>query len=291
MTIDRLINVLVMVTLVEMMAATGLGVTFVDLLEVLRSRWLVARAMVANYVLVPAATVGLLLLFHSNPLVSAGFLILAVCPGAPFGPAFTAIAKANVAVAVGLMVILAGSSAIIAPISLGLLLPLLSPEQPLEIDAFQIVCTLLVTQLVPLCFGIAVRQWRPIWAERLLKPAVFISKVLNLIAVAMILLVQYRMLMEIRPRAFGGMLALLIISWAAGLLLGGRDSDVRKAMTLTTSLRNVGVGLVIATDSFPGTPAVTAVLAYGVLEILGSLLLALNFRRCLLFMNSINSRT
>ena len=74
------------------------------------------------------------------------------------------------------------------------------------------------------------------------------------------------------------MLALLIISWAAGWLLGGPEFEARKTMTLTTSLRNVGVGLVIATGSFAGTPAVTAVLVYGLFEVLGSLLLALAWR-------------
>ena len=44
---------------------------------------------------------------------------------------------------------------------------------------------------------------------------------------------------------------------------------------LTTSLRNVGVGLVIVKGSFGGTAAVAAVLAYGIFEIIGSLLLAL----------------
>ena len=53
----------------------------------------------------------------------------------------------------------------------------------------------------------------------------------------------------------------------------------RKAMTLATSLRNVGVGLVIATGAFAGTPAVTATLIYGLFEVLGSLLLALWWRR------------
>jgi BASS family bile acid:Na+ symporter len=71
------------------------------------------------------------------------------------------------------------------------------------------------------------------------------------------------------------MCALLIASLAAGWLLGGPGRENRKAMTLTTSLRNVGVGLVIATGSFPGTPALTATLAYGLIEIFGSLLLAL----------------
>ncbi len=46
-------------------------------------------------------------------------------------------------------------------------------------------------------------------------------------------------------------------------------------MTLTTLLRNVGVGLVIATSNFPGTAAMTATLAYGLLEIAGSLLLTI----------------
>jgi BASS family bile acid:Na+ symporter len=57
--------------------------------------------------------------------------------------------------------------------------------------------------------------------------------------------------------------------------MGGRDMGVRKAMTLTTSLRNVAVGLVIATGSFPNTPAVTAVAAYGILSLFGKLLLAI----------------
>ena len=71
------------------------------------------------------------------------------------------------------------------------------------------------------------------------------------------------------------MLALLLASWAAGWLLGGPDAAIRKTMTLTTSLRNAGVGLVIATSTFAGTPAVTATLMYGLVEIVGALLLAL----------------
>ena len=51
------------------------------------------------------------------------FLICAVCPGAPYGPPFTGMAKGKVGVAVGLMVILAGSSALVAPLLLHGLLP------------------------------------------------------------------------------------------------------------------------------------------------------------------------
>jgi bile acid:Na+ symporter, BASS family len=274
MTMDRLINILVTITLIEMMIATGMGVTFGVLADVCKDWRLVARALLANYVCVPAVTVGLLLLFAPHPMVIAGFLILAVCPGAPYGPPFTAIAKGNVAVAIGLMAILAGSSAIIAPVLLHYLFSWLTPDQPLHVDTAKIIGTLLATQLAPLCVGIGVRQWRPVLVDRLLKPAILASKLLNLSAVGLILFAQFHLLLEIRPRGLLGMLALLIASWITGYLLGGPASDTRKAMTLTTALRNVGVGLVIATGSFPGTPAITAVLAYGILEILGSLLLA-----------------
>jgi BASS family bile acid:Na+ symporter len=279
MTTDRLINAVVTVTLIEMMLTVGLGVTFVDLVGVARNWRLVARAAVANYVCVPAATAGLLLLFGAQPAVAAGFLILAVCPGAPYGPPFAAVARGNVAVAVGLMVILAGSSAILAPILLYLLLPLMSGSEPLKVNAVKIVGTLLVTQLLPLGVGVAVRQWRPLLADRLRKPGNLAGKVLNLIAVGFILVAQFHLLAEISPRAFVGMLALLIASWAAGWLLGGPGTEGRKVMTLTTSLRNVGVGLVIATGAFAGTPAVTATLVYGLFEVVGTLLLALSWGR------------
>src|SRR5262249_50310411 len=153
--------VLVTVTLVEMMVAIGLNVSTADLLDVARDWRLLTRAALANYVCVPLATIALLLLFHAEPTVQAGFLILAVFPGAPYGPPLTAIAKGRVAIAVGLMVSLAGTSAVAAPLLLGLLLPLTAGDQPLSIDATRMVTTLLATQLAPLALGLAIRRLRP----------------------------------------------------------------------------------------------------------------------------------
>ena len=116
MSLDRLINILVTITLIEMMVLIGLRVTFAEARPRRRKLGVWSDALPwANYLLVPAVAVGLLVWFDANPMVAAGFLILAVCPGAPFGPPFAGIARANVPIAVGLMVILAGSSAVISP--------------------------------------------------------------------------------------------------------------------------------------------------------------------------------
>jgi BASS family bile acid:Na+ symporter len=280
MTDAALIKILVPITLIEMMVAIGLGVRLAELAAAARKWRLTTKAALANYLCVASVTMGLLLLFHpADATVAAGFLILAVCPGAPFGPACTGLARGNVAAAVGLMVLLAGSSAIAAPVLLFLLLPLISGSASLQVDAGHIVVTLLPTQLAPLCLGLGVRYWLPRLANGLQRPANRLSAILNLATFVVVLVVYFPLLAEIRLHGYVGMLVLLVASLAAGWLLGGPGADNGRALALTTSLRNVGVGLVIATRSFGGTAAVIAVLAYGIFEIVGSLLLALAWSR------------
>ena len=83
-------------------------------------------------------TVSLLLLFHpADATVAAGFLILAVCPWRTLRPRLHTTRTGNVAAALGMMVLLAGSSAIAAPVLLHLLLPLLSRSTTLQVDSGQ----------------------------------------------------------------------------------------------------------------------------------------------------------
>jgi BASS family bile acid:Na+ symporter len=286
MTIDQVINLLASVTLFELMVTIGLGVTFADLVGTARDWRLLARAALANYVCVPAAAVGLLLLFRPHtqvpadfPLIAAGFLIAAVCPGAPYGPPFTAMAKGNVVVAVGLMALLAGSSALLAPLLLHLLLPLTSGGARVQVDVLKMVATLLIAQFLPLCIGLAVRQWFPALAARLKRPAGLVSAVLNLLTLGVLLSVQFGMLIRIPLRAYLGMLALVVASVAAGWLLGGPGRANRTAMAMATGVRNVGVSLVIAASSFAGTPAVTAATAFALFQTVLMALVALGWGR------------
>ncbi len=294
MTIDQVIGILASVTLFELMVAIGLSASVADAAGVATDLRLVVRAALANYVCVPAAAVLLLLLFQPYALdqtnyamVAAGFLIAAVCPGAPYGPPFTGLAKGNVGVAVGLMVALAASSALVAPLLLQLLLPLLltflpplPPGSPaLRIDVVRMVGTLLIAQFLPLCLGLSVRRWRPAVADRLKKPATRLSVVLNLALLGVILVVQREMLMAIPAVAFVGMLALVLAALAAGWLLSVPGEGRRTAMVMATAVRNVGVALVIATTSFPGTRAVAATTAFALFQTVAVALIAVAWGR------------
>jgi bile acid:Na+ symporter, BASS family len=274
MSVDKLINLLVTITLLEMMIAIGLGVTIQQVKSVAKDRKLLIRAIIANYLMVPMAAVILLIAFHAPAMAAAGFLIAAVCPGAPYGPPFTAMSKGNVPVAVGLMVILAGSSALIAPILLHFLLPIIAGNQQLKVDVLKIVTTLLVAQLIPLCIGLAIRAKKPQLASKLETPAKKLSTLLNLVVFGFILYVDWKTLTSISTRGYLGMSVLVLATLVIGWAIGGANAPARRAMAASTSVRNVGVALVIATGSFPGTAAVTSALGYAIFQ---TILLALLF--------------
>jgi BASS family bile acid:Na+ symporter len=124
-----------------------------------------------------------------------------------------------------------------------------------------------------------VRQWRPLLAEKLRRPANLLSTLLNVMLLAIILTVQFDMLTSIPLRAFAGMSLLLLATVGIGWLLGGPGADHRKTMAIMTSVRNAGVTLVIVASSFPGTRAVTAATAYALVQTIAMALIAIGWGR------------
>jgi bile acid:Na+ symporter, BASS family len=278
MSINQLINLLTIITLFEMTVAIGLELTVAEIAAIWRNWRLLLRGALANYVLFPAFTVAWLLLFRPHPMAAAGFLIVAVCPGAHYAPPFTQIAKGNLAVATGLMMVLATSSVLLSPALLGVLLPWFSSEDhTLRVDQGHMIATLFGAQLLPLALGMIVRAWRPKLADRLQKPADLASLILNPGTLSLILVVQFHLLAQVRLIGYAGMLVLVLGGLAIGWLMGGPSRDIRKAMAESTILRNSGVALVIASSSFPGTVALPAALVLGLVVSQGALLLALGW--------------
>ena len=269
-----LINALAAITLIEMMFTLGMGLTISAVLDATKNATLIVRALLASYVIVPALAVVLLIIFNASPMVAAGLLIVAACPGAPYGPPFTNLAKGEVNAAVGLMLVLAATSAILSPLLLSLLLPTVTSTTKLAINVPKLVGTLMGTQLVPLCVGIILRHYLPERALGLKKPAGILSILLNLCTLIAVIAVYFPTLAGIRARGYLGMFCMLLACMAAGVLMGGTKAQDRKTLVITTAVRNAGVSLVVATTSFAGTAAVTAATAYALFQTVGMALIA-----------------
>src|SRR5262245_13067655 len=277
MTLATLVNALTVAGLVAVMLSMGLKVRFGEVVASVRKPRPMVLSVVANFVLVPLATIGLLYFFDTNPMVSVGFLILAVCPGAPVGPPFATIARGDVPSAIGQMVVLAGLSALLSPALLGMLLGRLIPANGLQIDYLAIVRTLLMAQILPLAVGLAIHHSAPKLAERVAQPISLVANLLLVVVVVMLLMKEYETLGLIRLRGWSGMLLLLATSLGIGWLCGGPVRPTRKTLAVTTGAHNAAVALVIVSKNFADTPAVTAVIAYALLSILGTLACAFLF--------------
>lgn len=273
-----LIQPLVSLALATAMLAIGLSVTWEQVRASAKRVRLVVPAIATNFVVVPLATLALLAAFRASPMVAVGFLTLAVCPGAAVGPPAAATARADVESATAMMVVLTVLSAVLSPILLAFLLRWASPQTLLTIDAPAMIGSLFLMQLLPLGVGLAIHRRMPDLARRLHGPSVALSKVLFMLLLGAIIVVRFRTLAEIGLRAWGGMVLLLAVTLASGWLSGGRDRAERTALALTTASRNVAVGLVLVGRSFAGTPAVSVVVAFGLVLILGVFGLALLLR-------------
>jgi hypothetical protein len=117
-------------------------------------------------------------------------------------------------------------------------------------------------------------------ANTLKRPASALSLTLNLVLLTVIVVVQFRTLADIHVRDYIGMLCLVLATLVAGLLVTKRgQADNAKIIVLTTSVRNAGVSLVVATASFPGTAAITSATAYAIFQTVVNALVALVWGR------------
>jgi BASS family bile acid:Na+ symporter len=261
MSAHQLVNLLTVVTLFELTFAMGLQLRFSEIAEVARDWRLMFRALLANFVLQPAAAVAVLMVLRPSEFASAAMLLLAACPAALYAMPFTKMAKGRLAVATGLLVVLAASTVVLAPVVLLLLRLFSSSEHTVHVPAGHVILVLLAVVLVPLTLGMGLREWQPELAHRLQKRATRLSMLLNPLMIAAILVTQGHQLEQVRVRGWAGMAIIALASLAIGWLLGGPDRGNRKALAQNTVLRNLGPGLVIATSAFPGSPVAPVIIA------------------------------
>lgn len=278
--VHTLIAVLVAVTLAEMMFAMGLRLNFGQSPEgQIISRGLIFKALLGNYLVVPGITVFAIFLFNVDPAMAIGLLILGVSPAAPYGLPFTILARGNLVISTALMVILASSSALLAPIMLYFLLPVVIPgDLSLVVDPVKLAGNLFVIQLIPLGLGLAFRQWKPAMATRILKPAAQLSKVLNFVMILTLAWLQFKVILNIQFISILMMLFLVCTGIITGWLLGYPEKENQVSLSIITSMRNFSLAIGIAATAFPGSPVMTGILAYSFVAGTGVLIFALLLR-------------
>lgn len=254
-TILMLINLFVLVFVLTSMFGTGLSLTVAEIVDPLRNGRLVALALLANFILVPALAYVIALALNLSDGQSAGLLILAACAGAPFLPKLAGIARGNLAFSVGLMVLLMVVTVGFAPVVLPLLIPGVS------VNPWDIAQPLITLMLIPLAVGLAVKAWLP-EAAGSLQPYMNQASSISLILMAVLaLLIGYPQLLA--SWGTGAYIAATVLIGGAlliGYLLGGSRPADKAVMGLGTGQRNISAALLVATTNFSDPEVLVIVL-------------------------------
>jgi BASS family bile acid:Na+ symporter len=272
--LEKLTHIFIFLWLFCQMLQIGFSVTLTQVWGATKHPKVLLQGLAVNFLIVPITGFGLLLLFKANPIISVGFLIAICFSGAPMGPPFTGLAKGDLPFSIGLMVILAALTPLISPAVLSLLLGLMPARVGVGINYLDIIKTILVGQFLPLAGGLALNGLASSFALRAISPLRITTNILMLVACVLVIVSDYKALGLFGIKAVLGITMLFVSSALVGWLLGGPGTDLRKAVTLNTTIRNVPVAMVIVSGNFAGTPAVSATFVYSLFSTLGTLLLA-----------------
>jgi BASS family bile acid:Na+ symporter len=259
-----LLRVVIPLFAISSMSAVGLGYDFLHVTRPLLRPAMVLTALLANFVVVPLLALLLLRTFDLGPMQAVGLLLISSAAGAPFLLKLVSAAGGDLALAGGLLLLLLPASIVSMPI----VIPLVLPRAQLDLRA--ITTLLVLTMLLPLAAGFAVRWRWGTWAKRLLPILGKLSTFLLVLLVGATFLENLGGIASLLGTAAIPAAALLTMgAVVAGYTLGVPTTDSRVVLALGTGQRNVAAATIAASAFRSDEPlemvVVSSLVAFAVL--------------------------
>jgi BASS family bile acid:Na+ symporter len=274
--LNRLIPSLVQQGVIVIMFSAGLQVTGSQILAAIRQRRLLAKALLANFVVLPLIALLLSRLVNMPTGIAIGFLLAAVTPGAPFSTKLAGISNADIPFAVGIMFVLAVMATVTTPLAANLLLP---AEATAQFNSLQVIRTLVQYQLIPLLLGLAVHRWWISAARRLERPSIVLANIYTAVIVALLIIRDFPTLIAIPWPSIMAMVLLTSASLVVGWYFGGPDPKTRRALAFGTSIEFSGGALLVINNNFSDTTAAIGVVAFVLVVLVVNISVALYWNR------------
>ena len=263
---DTIVEIVTTVFVLSTMFSMGLKLSVTQLVGALRDRQLLTKSLVVNLVAVPVVAYFLVRTVPIGPAYATGFLLLAVSPGAPFGPKFAEISDSDIAFASGLMAVLCLLSVVTIPVSLVALAP-----GDVVVDPVAIGWMVLRIQLVPLLAGLTLSYVYTSLGDRLYPPIQRLSDVSFIGLIILLLGVYHSELWSLVGTGTLGLSAAAVaVSLALGYVFGGPIREQREVLATTTAARNAAIALFIATAGFSNPDVLTVVLGFSFVSVVGA---------------------
>jgi BASS family bile acid:Na+ symporter len=244
----------------------GLDTTPEDMLYVLRRPGLLARSLIAMFVIMPAIAIFLATMFGFLHVVEIALVALSISPVPPLLPRREGQAGGRAPFALGLMALLALLSIAIVPVALQVIKGFV--HYPLEMAPMAVARVVVETAVAPLSAGMIVRAWLREATPRL---GGLVNRVawvlLTLGMLALLTANSSAMWTLVGDGTLVAMTAFIAMALAVGHILGGPDPRHSAVLALSNACRHPAIAVSIASANFPHEQFGAVVLLYVVVNI------------------------
>lgn len=239
------LNLSIICFLATAMLNVGMSLTLRQVLEPLRNARLTIKSLATSYILVPLIAILIARMIQLEEPLKIGLVLLSMTAGGESGPKVIGMAKGNVAFSIALLSLQLFVTIIYVPFIISILLPEVSINHGIML------IKLLALVFLPLVSGLFLKaRWDSI-AGRMNHFMHGISTFfLIVMAILIIILHSAEMLRLVGTGAILAGTLFIVIAFAAGYLLGGPGEDTRRTLAFMSSIRNVGIAFMIASQAF-----------------------------------------
>jgi BASS family bile acid:Na+ symporter len=271
MTTETIIRILTISALAGLLGVVGLRLTLGEVVTSLK-RCRLTAILCANFVLVPVLVVVASRGFGVSRETAIAMMLLAAAPFAPVVPVFARMARADLPLAAGLTSLMPFLSAFLSPVVCAVALKAVLRADEVQFRFLGVLLTLVATITLPLAAGVGLHHYLPALGRRILRPIEVASEATGALSLAFVTATEFDAILKIGWLPLLAMGLVFESALALGYWLGGPSAAARQVVALGSSNRNIALAVLVALQSFPGTPVVSTVVVNGLLMIFLGLL-------------------
>lgn len=272
----------VAIALMVVMFSVALGLTVSDFRILANKPRIYVGGVVAQVLILPLVTFGLIHLISPPPSIALGMIVVACCPGGAVSNLLTYLSRGEVAVSVALT---ATSSMLAALLTPALILfwaqaygPTVELLKSLDVNPLLFIGQTTLLLALPLAAGMIVAAKAPDFARRIRKWTTLAGSAV--LGATIIYGIAY--FLPVLWPAIGLLIGIAMIhnavAFATGAITGfllSRQSSVRRALTFEIGIQNAGLALIILLAQLKGVGGAAAIAAaWGVWDLFAGGLLA-----------------
>jgi BASS family bile acid:Na+ symporter len=220
---------------------------------------LMGRALLANFVVIPILGFIIARFLHLPPDFRIGFLLLAIAPGGLLALQFARVSKGNRVFAAALLLGFCLLAILITPLFVYWFFP---REGAGRLPFGWLTMMLFLLIVAPLVVGRVLQRLIPQQAPKLGLWLGRLSIVIFIIAAVTAGRYKTPAIKLMGTNGIAAIVLLILGAWVVGWLMGGPEVRNRKVLAISSSMRNVGVCLPIASNYFAGTDVAMPILAF-----------------------------